>query len=731
MAQSRTLRRATLATIAAFSLLGAGTGVLVPTALPTAEAQVSPSLLGPGYVDIVGRDYNETTATWSASVRPFTSASAPYEHQVNQRIVIPKTVGEPRLDNARYRAPFRGDDQITAFPDVKFASEVGAIEAAADTDARNAALAGVSEKLANEPLLLSPYLLGYDSANSRFQGEAMLLDGLGGKSWTFDYGDGLARGYEGEFNDPSLPPLFLKDHEGNVVKILTVAPATSAADAPVRVTYQVVPQDVIDSVVPGDLDYPFQLDPAASTNFDRVVYEAVFHPADVTTGDQLPAPTATYPAESADVERYVRASNALLAAELGLTDPGALTMDMAGGLYGTMVLPKESQPINAVLRERSPNPPAIDEQILYYSVSESDPVDGQSRYWYIDVQGPAAQFEFDIVADKLPVLEGEIADEYVAAQIYHSETCTRWDNDLNWQCQDLLEYSWARGENLESTQTAPGESGNPVEKVRGSLVITEDPADALLDDAARDRLYQRGIFGNDRCLVTRPTENPNDYSLLASTILPSDLNTRFPGQKENNVSSTNRFISASPFSDDIQMRGANEGTPFSFMDGCDQAGVRLTPPAEKPTEPGDGSSEGSALIGGSVLIGGSALLGSALLSSGSSGSAVPDGSSGPSTQDNSSTGTPGAPGSATATPSPVEPGAPGQPGQPGQPAAPAQTTLPAQPPAGTSPAAAAPTEQAQPRGLAQTGAEVTGAVAVALLAMVSGAALLVLRRRRG
>lgn len=33
----------------------------------------------------------------------------------------------------------------------------------------------------------------------------------------------------------------------------------------------------------------------------------------------------------------------------------------------------------------------------------------------------------------------------LAGGTYEGRTCTRWDNDLNWQCQDLNEYSWLNG----------------------------------------------------------------------------------------------------------------------------------------------------------------------------------------------------------------------------------------------------------------------------------------------
>ncbi|WP_460490630.1 hypothetical protein, partial [Corynebacterium nasicanis] len=609
MSLSASLRRSLLATVATTSLLAAGTTL----ALPAAQAQNAPALWGTGYVDIVGRDYHPDTATWSASVRPFGSADEAYEHRVTQRIVIPKTVGEPSLVNGQWRGNFRSAEALPAHPDVAFAKQ--AADHLLEYGARHELLARVSERLTAEHpeslLQISPYLLNYSTHDSH------MLDGLGGLTWTADYNDGLVRGsVDGTVEDENWE--FLLDHEGNLVKLLSAVPSTTEPGAPIRVTYLSVPQDIHNTVVqdffltPGTQNIQFEADErmhrGVSTNLERVIHEVLIDPADFPTLDRLPAPTRSVAVDSPSViERDIRATNRILAEELGLADPGALTVEMAGAIFGDMVLTKNSSPVDTtkVTGVQFPHFEETDNTI-YYTVTDS-PVnaDGTSHYWVIDIFGPRSQFSFDVTAPKLPA--GTTSDEYVAAQIYHKSTCTRWGNDLNWQCQELHDYSWGKGLNLESTYAAGTVLTDGV--VRGTLTITESAAG--LSGLERDRHYQRGIFGNDYCMVTRPTEDPTDFQALASTILPSDYNNRFPGQQENTVSPSNRFLRGEQFSDDIPMRNVNDGEPFTSADGCDQAGVRLAAPAATP--PG-----GSSLLGSALLIGGSALLSSG------SGSAAPD-----------------------------------------------------------------------------------------------------------
>lgn len=196
------------------------------------------------------------------------------------------------------------------------------------------------------------------------------------------------------------------------------------------------------------------------------------------------------------------------------------------------------------------------------------------------------QVSFDVTVPKGE--EGDLdgaeapdgAGNYLPAQVYASQTCTRRENDPNWQCQSLLDYGWGRGAPLEGDQDMLTDG-----VVRGTLDVQELPQSLIDAGADPECEYKRGVFGNPQCLVTRDTENPEDYDSLASTILPSDYNDRFPGQQQNAIGPAEK-VRGYPYLEDISVRGSNDGVQWSSGDGCDQAAVALVCSAPEPSEPG-------------------------------------------------------------------------------------------------------------------------------------------------
>lgn len=706
---------------------------------------------GPGYVDLVGRpcDVDCDEAKWGVSMRPLYSQTAPFQHITTQRIVVPKNVGKPVLRNAQVRSSASlpmdtwnsdthpvldmSEAEVGALaPDQRVVAELLRHLETLTTEDR----ATYMDELWAAFATANPEAIHYaPSVHGGGEVGEPALSGLGGLNW-WHYGANQYLGFPQEFVEP-VPALPLRDSNGDLAIVRSV---TELDDGSLRVVYQPQPQDLENSIVTTEDRYTFQ---GMTTNFDRVVYEAIIPAADIATTTALPPGTII----DADPERDLASFYQIAAAKLGVPYDGTISHDMEGWLYGDMVLPKANHPIDVyevtgdqstLIPVKEPGateaPPAgepmpgaaypskvgpngsVDPMnratpTLAYTVSDSE----EGNYWVIDVMVPPMQVEFELAAvkDEAAIASGA---KYAAAQAYTYESCTRFRNDPDWTCTSLLDYDWGRG---GTTTVSTGKTVLTEGVVRGRLEI--DPAQELLFDAQPDTLPLRGIFGNDQCMVTRPTEDPTNYQALASTILPSDFNYRFPGQETNNVGPDAQWL-RTPFSNEIYMEGVNTGEPFTIEDACDQAAVPLVC-EEAPSEPGDGSSgDGSALAGSALL--GSSIFGSALLSSGSSGSAAPDGSS--SSTDAPATPAPGAtPG---VTPTATAPAT--QPGQPTDPAAPAQTTIATAPQQHAAPTQQTEQNQAQPRGLAQTGAAVTGLVGVAALALLAGAGLLVARRRK-
>lgn len=204
-----------------------------------------------------------------------------------------------------------------------------------------------------------------------------------------------------------------------------------------------------------------------------------------------------------------------------------------------MVLPIAQQELPAVEMQGGYGdsgvwrPGEVDEAAFVYEVSESPAYgDGNNNYWVIDYLAPPMQVSFDVTVPKGE--EGDLdgaeapdgAGNYLPAQVYASQTCTRREDDPNWQCQSLLDYGWGRGAPLEGDQ------------------------DMLTDGVVRGTLDVQEL----------------------------------PGQQQNAIGPAEK-VRGYPYLEDISVRGSNDGVQWSSGDGCDQAAVALVCSAPEPSEP--------------------------------------------------------------------------------------------------------------------------------------------------
>ncbi|GAB3692089.1 hypothetical protein [Corynebacterium nasicanis] len=686
-----TIRRGLMATTSALLV-----GSLAFGAAPTASAQGGITSLGgaaialmflggldfvgahpggPGYVDIVGRpcdpDCNE--ATWGVSIRPFHSGTLPYQHTTRQTIVVPKNVGKPVIRHATVRPISYATDEQT--------SEQQVLQALAEH------LETLPEEERAEKLLelRRDYLAAHPGAVFYFpilnSDPAAALQGMGGQDYLAGMaGDVYASADSAYFYDPAT---ILQTENGEKVRVLS-----SVRDGgDLTVAYQVIPQELLDQTEPREGD-PL-LFSGMSTNFDRVVYTTTIPAAAIPTTTRLPVGQPATVDANADFAAFY----SFVAADLGVAYDGSVAHDMNGWLYGNLVLPAQAQPADVYevngdtstlippkpADKEAEQPPAQSWTGATYpdrvgeggAVNPSDPAtpgiaytveeSADGNYWVLHVSVPPMQASFELAAEKDPAAIAAGA-KYAAAQAFTSESCTRFNNDPDWTCTSLLDYDWGRG-GRTTTTSGTTELG---QVTRGDFMYRDPVTGVMRFDDEYEALYDadpslplRGVFGNDQCMVTRPTEDPENRQALASTILPSDFNRRFPGQEENNISANSRLLSP-PFGNEMDMEGVNTGEPFTVEDACDQAAVPLVCEEDDPTIP----------VIPVIPV---------------PGSSLPSG-----------------------TPTP---------------ATPAQTTIPPQPTPEQSPE--------EPRGLARTGAAVTGVVGVALAALLGGAGLLAFRRRGG
>lgn len=565
---------------------------------------------GPGYVDIVGRDCDEEEglAKWSVSNRGFTydpSYEDGYEGAVEgfttHRIVIPKVAGEtgiavgkPEIGNVLLR------ERIDRGPDSRH-SEVRVGHAyrnhldELDWPEREAAQTELISRFAaaRPDSILLPGAQGSPLS---------AMDGFDGRRW--DYIGGVLHGTDNslEGGGSTVP---LRDANGSVTRFIGAMKDDSGK---VTVYYQPVSDELLDSAQtvpevaenPGLSDGEF-LYPGMTTNLDRVVYSATMTPEQFETLDRLP------PGEVIDVdlEGDLIEMYRIMADIADEPYDGTLSVDPAGALYGDMVLPTDQRPIPAVevTTGTAGNgawiPPAMDESSLIYEISDS-PADaeGRSNYWIVDYVAPREQVTFDVTVGKGEdgALDGveapEGAGNFLPAQVYAAQLCVPGaedgSGDAGVGCRSLLDYEWGAGATTANTTPLVTDG-----VVRGTLDVPELPRALVSSGADASREYRRGVFGNDRCMVTRDTENPEDYDSLASTILPSDLNDRFPGQQHNTVGPDNP-IAPAPFAMEFDVSPWSYGVPFASGDACDQAAVPIICTADDapPTssEPGTSTS---------------------------------------------------------------------------------------------------------------------------------------------
>ncbi|WP_295624463.1 hypothetical protein [uncultured Corynebacterium sp.] len=532
------------------------------------------------------------------SSRPTHSQTLPFQHMTTNAIVIPKVagstgipVGEPVIDNVRWRGG-QGGGQDESSPE-------GRIRVAAEEHLNSLSEEEREEFLAEfatafteaRPGAMSvPY--GEESGVTGAQGAAA-MEGFGWNTWS-EYDEMLYGAPPTEEGWDPYPgdgqSSVLRDSNGQVVRFLNAIEAAPTGDGErgdVTVYYQPVPQDLVDSAggYPGDEDTDPRFNAGMTTNLDREIHRTTIPAAEFESLTALPAGEVV----DADLAADHLAMYRVMAELLGETPPESLSTNIDGSVYGGMVLPFAQSQIEAIpdsgINDFDPSSPA-----LHYTVEESESGD----HWVVRYVGPPEQVTFDVTVPKGEVEEGEEppagAGNYLPAQVYVSESCTRFDSEPDWTCISLLDYDWGRGVSPDA-----GDSDDVLTDgvIRGTLDVPELPDSLIEGGADPEREYRRGVFGNDQCRVTRPTENPGDYDSLTNLFLPSDYNERFPGQQRNNVSPDHR-LREDPFSNEIDLEGVIDGPPYISEDGCDQAAVPLVCSADDPTtEPTTGPGEPS------------------------------------------------------------------------------------------------------------------------------------------
>lgn len=710
------------ASVAAIGVLGAGV-----MWAPTATAQESTSVTGalweismplaepasnPGWVDMVGLgcEAGVDQAAWRVSVHSPHVRKLPYDMQTHFRAVIPAEAGRPVVRNVQTRTAewdvdhLEGDGPYSDFGvEMLYTDRVRAFAEEEDYGGLDEFHQAIVERNPNSPIF-NPLPMNF----------------LGGYSW--GPGDGFLQGSTG-----SETQVMLRASNGEFIRVIASrVDGTPEEPGDLTIYYHPVPTELLDSVQQPS-DYTPTLFTGVPTNLDRVIHEVTIPADEVETFDvHQPLPEGTV--SDIDIEAEMAKHYTAVAEVLGVEFNGELLMDYEGIFHGGTFLFKE--PFDARAFERI-HPGTPEEQLIDPDTGE--PIDQEHFDWtvpvfiytvemmpdqqqfaerqdeimeWIEANHPDAeltpglmgevarelgipmywvvefpadqQIEFDIVVDKPEVDFTERPDptdaaaltaNYLPAQVYASEVCTRRENDLHWSCRSLTEdpdTPWGRG---GTTENNPDPDFNGV--TRGTLEITQLPENILTAPGFDpDAEYQRGVFGNPSCMVTRPTEDPNNYGALAGSVVPSDYDTRFlaaghlwdggtygirvPGQQTNGIAPENRFV-ADParelYTAELDdMQEPRDGRHWLTEDACDQAAVALVCETEPETPP--------------------------------------------------------------STPTTEQP--------------PAQTTFT---PAPTPPAEQTP--QAQPEGgLAQTGAAVTGVVTAAVIALVAGGALLAYRRRR-
>lgn len=585
---------------------------------------------GPGWVDIVGQpcDADCDEAKWDVSIHSLSSAY--YVEHTRQRIVIPKNVGKPVIRNAEHREhrtgslnpanpPYEtGDPTSENGVLTEFSKRLPEMSDAEAT----ALLQRVWERYSEdrpEPLFMPTHsnkaLMGHSD-------KAAQLSGLGGHD-EYILGSGDIPSSV-SYNSGRIDYTPFLDRSGEQIRLLTAHRDVDHGD--LTVFYQRVPQDLRDSLALRREYYPVG-GKGVSTDFGPEVYKDVIPASEIPSRTEFQGSPVEVDPEGDLVSFYT-----ILSDEMGIPYNGELSTDISGWLYGQTVLPKKTSPLDVYEVEGTTStliPPKADGEdavepteswegaefpvkvgpdgsvdpttkegaALSYTVSESP----SGENWVMDVYSPPSQTTFEVAAKKDPEAI-ERGEKYAMAQAYTSETCNKWDGATDWTCISPLDYQWGRGDmgvdQYQDPYYDPFDPESPPPRppdtrtdgvIRGTLEI--DAEQEARFDAAPDTEPMRGIFGNPQCRVTRPTGDPEDYSALASTRLPSDMNVSFPGQPEN----LGIPMYGEWYEDEIEYEGVVSGNPFSYEDACDQAAVPLaceadeeipsTPPSTEPTSP--------------------------------------------------------------------------------------------------------------------------------------------------
>ena len=87
-------------------------------------------------------------------------------------------------------------------------------------------------------------------------------------------------------------------------------------------------------------------------------------------------------------------------------------------------------------------------------------------------------------------------------------SCTRWENDLEWQCQPLNEYDWFQPKTAEEIAAIEEEWGEPYKAPKPSLT-----ADGTIGDYFTNDIPLRGGWGNiiQHCVGLQETSAPAGY----------------------------------------------------------------------------------------------------------------------------------------------------------------------------------------------------------------------------
>lgn len=563
---------------------------------------------GPGYVDIVGQpcgpDCDE--AKWTVNLSPFHSVGLPYQFVSTHRVVIPKDgVHRPVIRDASYREDVpAGESREQLVMDAYTAWSKGKTEEEVAAFLQSVSDRYVSEKpdsMFGDMSLVEyeedpDYMYGYRTTPGgavRNIASERALDDLGGEGRVYRFETEESLLSYADFSDyiPGTYPLPeenvpFTNPNGDSLRVLT-AHRDDAGD--LTIYYQPIPAEVR-GLVDGS-DYSVV---GMSTDLDRKVYKVTIPADEITSTNALNGSPVEVDPEG-DVSTYYEIMSDALA-EAGTPteydNKGSLDVDLNGWLHGSMVLPDEAKPIPVRELEEDLFTSNQYGHMLFpreYSDSEDSGLTYSVREvednWVLDVYAPPSQVRFEVAAmkDEEAIERGV---KYAMAQVHTSNHCSSFEGEERWTCVSLFPPD--RPQSGENRDWGTGATGTDQLRsvvtdgvIRGVLEVSGEQEARF--DANPYTEPMRGIFGNEFCRVSRPTEDRDNYLAEASTVLPSDMNVSFPGQPEN----LGIPIVGRPFIYEIEIEGVHTGEPFAYEDACDQAAVPLAVTAAPPTDPTD------------------------------------------------------------------------------------------------------------------------------------------------